>query len=109
MRRKRWCIFPEMDRWTISDRSAILLVAALIVIVLVLVLPQVDLLDTAFHLGTAPILVHAQGTAKPVLRASPSLFGFFLSVAGAVVQRSDDRFLSFRTHEVGILNHCFRC
>jgi len=109
MRRKGWCIFLDMDPWTINDRSVILLAGALIVIVLVLVLPQVDLLDTAFHLGTAPILVHAQGTTKPAFRVLPSLFVLFLSVVGAAVQPSEGRFLSLRTYGVEILNHCFRC
>jgi hypothetical protein len=33
---------------------------------LIVVLPDVDLPDTAFHRGTAPIVVHAQATSAPV-------------------------------------------
>ena len=65
-----------MGQWKIDRRSVILLMGVLIVITLVLVLPQVDLLDTAFHLGTAPILIHSQGTAKPAFQALLSVICF---------------------------------
>ena len=32
---------------------------------LIVILPDVDLPDTAFHRGTAPILVHARATRPP--------------------------------------------
>jgi hypothetical protein len=79
------------------------------VIVLVLVLPQVDLLDTAFQRGTAPIVVHSQGTTKPAFQTLLSLFVFVLTVAGVVIQRPERRSLNLGTHEARILNHCFRC
>ena len=44
-----------------------MLMSLLFLIVLILVLPQVDLPDTAFHRDTAPVDVHARVTATPVL------------------------------------------
>jgi hypothetical protein len=35
------------------------------VMLLIVVLPDVDLLDTAFQRGTAPISIHAQATSPP--------------------------------------------
>jgi len=109
MKNKGPCIVLDMRPWTIDRRSVILLMGVLIVIVLVLVLPQVDLLDTAFHLGTAPILIHSQGTAKPAFQVLPSVFIFLLFATGVADQRSENRLLIIGIHEVQILNHCFRC
>src|SRR6476660_8014204 len=82
-------ILSRMRHWTICRPSVLVLLGVLTVIVLVLVLPQVDLLDTAFHNGTAPIAVHARGTAKPVLQTLLGLFVCYLSVASAAIQRSE--------------------
>jgi hypothetical protein len=32
---------------------------------IIVILPDVDLPDTAFHRGTAPVVVHSQATAAP--------------------------------------------
>jgi hypothetical protein len=109
MKRKPPCIVFNMGQWTIDRWSLAVLLGALIVIALVLVLPQVDLLDTAFHLGTAPILIHSQGTAKPAFQVLSALFIFFLFATGVADQRSENRLLMIGIHEVQILQHCFRC
>jgi hypothetical protein len=44
-----------------------ILVWLLFLVVLILVLPQVDLPDTAFHGGTAPIDMHSRVTSAPLL------------------------------------------
>ena len=85
------------------------MLGVLTVIVLVLVLPQVDLLDTAFQRGTAPMAVHAQGTGKPAFQALPGLFVFFLSVAGLAMRPFEQPLISLGPHQVQILNHSFRC
>ena len=41
---------------------------------LIVVLPDVDLPDTAFHQGTAPLVVHARGTAAPATVAVAAVF-----------------------------------
>src|SRR5262252_6021925 len=109
MRPSRICILFTMRHWTARRLSVCLLLGVLAVIVLVLVLPQVDLLDTAFHGGPAPILVHAQGTEKPAFQTLPGLLLWFLMVAGLAIQRTERRLLRLATREVRILNHCFRC
>lgn len=53
-----------MKRW----RSGIL-VFELFLFVLILVLPQVELPDFAFHSGTAPIVARSRVSAPPVLTA----------------------------------------
>lgn len=55
--------FQQVGKWTISAGSRLILCGVLIVITLVLVLPQVDLLDAAFHSDTAPVVVHHKTTA----------------------------------------------
>jgi hypothetical protein len=98
-----------MGEWTINRGSVILLLGVLTVIVLVLVLPQVDLLDTAFQRGTAPIVIHAQGTERPAFQILSLLLIFFLFKTGLADQRSENRLLIMSTHAVRILNHCLRC
>lgn len=103
------CSLYRMPHWAISWQSVLLLLGVLAVIVLVLVLPQVDLLDTAFQRGTAPIVVHSQGTTKPAFQTLSALFVFVLSVAGVATQRAERCLPSLGIHEARILNHCFRC
>ena len=103
------CTLFTMRHWTINWQSVFLLLGVLTVIVLVLILPQVDLLDTAFHSGTGPIAVHARGTEKPAFQSIPGLFIFFLSAVGIAVQRSEWVLLRTGIREVQVLNHCFRC
>jgi hypothetical protein len=55
--------FGVMGRWTIPPSRLFVLVNLLSLIVLILVLPQVDLPDTAFHAGTAPGDVHSRVTS----------------------------------------------
>ncbi len=81
---------------------------ALIVIAVVLVIPQVDLLDTAFYLGTAPILIHSHGTAKPVFQVLPALFVYLLLATRSAGQRSENRLLIVCIHKVQILQHYYR-
>ena len=54
-----------MARWNIKPAALILLGGLVFVMLLIVVLPDVDLLDTAFHQDTAPVVVHARGTCAP--------------------------------------------
>jgi hypothetical protein len=54
-----------MGRWGIRPSALCILLCVLVSILLVQALPQVDLLDTAFHRGTAPVVIHSQATAAP--------------------------------------------
>jgi hypothetical protein len=56
-----------MRNWTIRPGALYILIGLLSLIVLILVLPQVDLLDTAFQRDSAPTSIHSQATAAPIL------------------------------------------
>jgi hypothetical protein len=57
-----------MKRWNVSSAALIVLAFVGIVMLLIVVLPDdVDLPDTAFHRGTAPVLVHSQATSAPAM------------------------------------------
>lgn len=53
-------------RWILGSMFVLMLI--------IVILPDVDLPDTAFHRGTAPVVVHSQATAAP---ASAPLAIFF--------------------------------
>ena len=54
-----------MARWRIKPSSLVVLGCATLAILLLVVLPDVDPLDTAFQRGTAPTSIHAQATSPP--------------------------------------------
>ena len=54
-----------MPRWRTKPSSLIVLGSVIFVMLLIVVLPDVDLLDTAFQRGTAPIVLHTRGTSAP--------------------------------------------
>lgn len=56
-----------MSRWTLRPVGLSILVGLLALIVLILVLPEVDLPDTALRGGTAPIDIHSRVTSAPLL------------------------------------------
>jgi len=56
-----------MERWTIKPLGLFVLMSLLFLIALILILPQVDLPDTAFNRGTAPVDVHARSISTPGL------------------------------------------
>ena len=56
-----------MARWNIKPAALFILGGVVILMLLIVVLPDVDLPDTAFHRGTAPVAVHAQATAAPAV------------------------------------------
>jgi hypothetical protein len=56
-----------MSRWSASTSTLILLGSAVFVVLLLVVLPDVDPPDTAFHRETAPVVLHAQAKAAPPL------------------------------------------
>ena len=54
-----------MSQWKVKKSTLFILSCLTIVMLLIVVLPDVDLPDTAFHQGTAPLVVHARGTTAP--------------------------------------------
>ena len=99
-----------MERWAIKPSFLFVLASVLLAIAVVLVLPQVDLPDTAFHQGTAPIVVHSQSIPVPS----------FLSVSAAPQVRQAARASELRRehslsapHTIAsflpLLHRSFRC
>jgi hypothetical protein len=54
-----------MSRWKVKSSTLVILSCLAFLMVLILVLPDVDLPDTAFHRGTSPVSVNSQATAPP--------------------------------------------
>jgi hypothetical protein len=71
-----------MSRWNVKTSTLILLGSVVFIVLLLVVLPNVDPPDTAFHRGTAPVVVHAQATATPPATLVASAF----QIANAVAQ-----------------------
>lgn len=55
-----------MSRWKVNTSTVFILTSLIFIMLLIVVLPDVDLPDTAFHRGTAPVVVHTQATSAPV-------------------------------------------
>src|SRR3981081_4728609 len=99
-----------MLRWTISPGRLFLLGVSVSVIFLLVVLPQVDPLDTGFHRGTAPAVVHANATSAPAILSLAVPFHFLQGAVGpghfheqpTVTVYSSSKFLR-------ILHHSIRC
>jgi predicted membrane protein len=68
-----------MSRWNAKTSTLIILSCLTFLMLLIVVLPDVDLPDTAFHNGTAPIVVHTRATAAPAIVAVAALFGLLLA------------------------------
>jgi hypothetical protein len=54
-----------MSRWTLKPWALLVLGSVVFLMLLIVILPDVDLPDTAFHSGNAPIVVHARVTSAP--------------------------------------------
>ena len=54
-----------MSRWNIRPWARWILGSIFVLMLIIVILPDVDLPDTAFHRGTAPVVVHSQATAAP--------------------------------------------
>ena len=65
-----------MSRWKVKAPTLVILSCLVFIMLLIVVLPDVDLPDTAFHQGTAPLVVHARGTTAPPVVAVAALFQF---------------------------------
>lgn len=65
-----------MSRWNVKAPTLVILSSLVFIMLLIVVLPDVDLPDTAFHQGTAPLAVHARATMAPPVVAVAALFQF---------------------------------
>jgi hypothetical protein len=63
-----------MSQWNIKRSTLFILSCLVFIMLLIVVLPDVDLPDTAFHQGTAPLVVHARGTTAPATVTVAAVF-----------------------------------
>ncbi len=54
-----------LSQWNIKLSTLIILSCVVFLMLLIVVLPDVDLPDAAFHRGTGPTAIHAQATSAP--------------------------------------------
>jgi hypothetical protein len=99
-----------MSHWTISRSCLSVLLGLLFLIVLIVVLPDVDLPDTAFHGGTAPVDVHSRVTSGPALLGVGAAVPFDLLTHPA--SRRTEQTLVFAhdaTSSLPLLHRALRC
>ena len=65
-----------MFRWKVPTSTVLVLLSMVFIMLLIVYLPDVDLPDTAFHQGTAPLVIHARANAAPPAVAVTPLFQF---------------------------------
>ena len=65
-----------MVQWNAKASTLFILGSVVVLMLLIVVLPDVDLPDTAFHRGTAPAVVHAQVTSTPAAVTVVAVFHF---------------------------------
>jgi len=63
-----------MSRWKVNTSTVFILTSLIFIMLLIVVLPDVDLDDMAFHQGTAPLVVHAKATTAPATIAVATVF-----------------------------------
>jgi len=102
-------IFSDMGRWKVGARCVVVLCFALLIILLVQILPQVDLLDTAFQRGTAPVVVHARTSGSIVLREFAALLDFPFSSSVPAGRSTPSECSPKASRNFPVLHHVFRC
>lgn len=99
-----------MDRWTIDGSRLSFLLSWLLLITLILILPQVDLPDTAFHRGTAPVDVHSRITSAPSLLSVGTVIPFSFSANPASHRRENSLVFAHETSSfLPLLHRSLRC
>ena len=63
-----------MSHWNVKTSALFILSIVVLFMLVIVVLPDVDLPDTAFHRGTAPLIIHARARTAPPAVASATLF-----------------------------------
>jgi hypothetical protein len=63
-----------MSQWTIKRSSVLLLLGVFVVMLVIVIAPDWDLPDAAFHGGNAPVVVHALATSAPAAATIANLF-----------------------------------
>jgi hypothetical protein len=100
--------FHKVKKWNASPLTVFILGGLLVIIFLILVLPQVDLLDTAFHRGSSPVALKARFTSAPVFAVVAAVSH---RDADPSLHRNDQLFLPVADSAEGVssLLCIFRC
>ena len=102
--------FNTMGCWTINPSRLFVLMSLLFLVALILVLPEVDLPDTAFHSGTTPLDVHSQATSAPVLLSVGAVLPFsFLSHTASRRREQSLVFAHVTSSFLPLLHRSLRC
>ncbi len=65
-----------LAQWKIKPSALFILSCVIFLMLLIVVLPDVDLPDTAFHRNTGPTAIHAQANAAPMVVAVSAVSEF---------------------------------
>jgi hypothetical protein len=98
-----------MRCFRLKTPALVLLIGLLAVITLILILPNVDLLDAAFHRNTSPLGLHAYFHSLPHLNVSSTLVSLVLVLAGSRRFESRDLTSLAFVEPLRILHHSLRC
>ena len=71
-----------LSRWNIKLSTLLILSGVVFLMLLIVVLPDVDLPDTAFHRGTGPAAIHALATAAPTVVTVAAVYRFPIAKEG---------------------------
>jgi len=99
-----------MGRWTIRPSCLFVLMTLLFLIVVILILPEVDLPDTAFHGNSAPVDVHSRVTSSPGLFSVGTTLPFSFSAHPASRRREHSLVFAHATSSfLPLLHRSLRC
>ena len=109
--RRRLAEHIGMSRWTISPARLFVLGLAVFIILLLVLLPQADPLDTAFHRGTAPAALHASATSTPAILSLAVPFHFLQGAIGPPGHSHEQPTVTVYSSPkvLRILHHSLRC
>jgi hypothetical protein len=100
----------NVSRWKINAFAAILLIVAVGAILVLVIHPDFDPLDTAFQRNTAPLAIHNGSVAPPAAAMTVSALNFnVLAVRSGRVRQQPDVSTHPPHDSLPILNHSLRC
>jgi hypothetical protein len=76
---KLWQKYRIVAQWNLKPSDLCILLCMFVLMLLIVVLPDIDLPDTAFHRGTAPLVVHTRATSSPPAIAVASAVPFLIT------------------------------
>jgi len=98
-----------MSRWTVNPWKMFVLGSLIFIMLLIVVLPDVDLDDMAFHQGTAPLVVHAKATTAPTTIAVATVFSIPSPEVASPIGSSEVMAANFDPNFRPILLRSIRC